>query len=105
MKLILSDYDIFYLPPLETVEERIELVNKIIEEYPLSFELSGFERADKKVFIRLDILGTYILNADKRNDKSIMTKYKMKARKFQEPVLSNLPENSNKIVKNIIFSR
>jgi len=83
MKLKLHDREIKLYSEL-SVGNRMALANSLINDNPLDFTMTSHSVADFKVKIRLDTLGTYILNAvdDVRTD--VMSRYKEKRRPFQE---------------------
>lgn len=99
MKLKLNNITI-PLPKEYDLNQRIELVNDILTNYKdeLNYNLDVLRNKNKIDFnslveIRLDILGTYILQAYKVNDKSIMTRYKLKYRPLQETSFSQFSES------------
>lgn len=77
------------LPKYETIEERIKFAGDIILEHPDLFEFIDIPEQDRLVSIRLDVLGTYILQADNEKEKDILTRYKTKARAKTEIPFSN----------------
>lgn len=89
MRLLLHDSTL-QLDNALPVEERMILAQNIIDENPLDFEMTGHSVADHKVKIRLDVLGTYILNSVKDIRTDVMSRYKEKNRPYQEISISNL---------------
>lgn len=77
------------LPKFETTQERVDFAGKIIAEKPDSFKFVDIPEQDRLVSIRLDVLATYILQADVEQEKDILTRYKTKARRKTEIPFSN----------------
>jgi hypothetical protein len=99
MKLKLSGDREIDLPMHYDESERLELVRRIIEDYPeeFSYQEKMFDtkygqRQDinKIVKIKLDILGTYLIKSDKEYNKDVMTRYKEKKRPEQEMSFSQI---------------
>lgn len=101
MILRLSSINII-LPNEYDVEQRKELVNSILGEYPHEFEYKD-DMFDKKygsvvdnnkiTKIRLDILATYLIRADEKYTKNVMSRYKEKKRPLQEISFSQFKES------------
>lgn len=92
MRLKLYNKDDIKLPLELDYLERMKFAEKVILDNPESFQITGFDRADNKVKVRLDILATYILNAVEDIREDVMSKYKQNVRPYQEKSISNLPE-------------
>lgn len=92
MKLKLYKDEII-LPSDLDVDERMILAEQIINENPESFNINGHDRHDRLVMVRLDILGTYILNAVKDIRDDVLSRYKIKRRPYQERPISNIHGN------------
>lgn len=98
MRLKLYNKEDIFLPLDLDYKERIELSQKIITENPDSFNVTGFDNTDNKVKVRLDILGTYILNAVPKIRETVMSRYKQNVRPHQERSVSTLGAERDKIL-------
>jgi hypothetical protein len=81
------------------------LAQKLIDDNPESFSQSGFEKADHKVRVRLDILSTYILNAEKNIREDVMSRYKEKYRPYQERPISSLTVRGQQDINSQLYSK
>ena len=104
MKLKLYSGDIQFPLNLNT-QERMIFAQKIIDDNPESFTQSGYDKADNKVRVRLDILATYILNAEKDIRENVMSRYKEKRRPFQEKPISCLSKRSQRDINSQLYSK
>lgn len=105
MRLKLYSKEDIVLPLDLDYKERIELVEKIIIDNPESFEFSGYDKADNKVKVRLDILGTYILNAVPNIRETVMSRYKQNVRPYQERSISTLSDRQESYMENRLYSK
>lgn len=88
--ILLGNGEKINLPKSLNVSERIEFVDKLTREYPFSFTLTDNNEHNRLVSIRLDILGTYILHADKNKGNYIMSRHKVKSRAKNEIPFSSI---------------
>lgn len=81
------------LPKEYNYEERLKLVNELLEEYPEEFEykekmfdIKYGKKIDTNMYVmkRLEVLGTYLIKCDADYKDTIMSTYKEKARPKQE---------------------
>lgn len=93
MKLKLCNQEVIILPLDLDYIERISLANKIIVEHPESFVTTGSATLDSRVKVRLDILGTYILNAVPNIRENVMSRYKQNVRPYQERSISTISKS------------
>lgn len=90
------------LPTEYNTEERVDLVNQILTDYPLEFVYNGDDMFtakfnskvdnNKLVKIKLDILATYIIRAEEKYSKNILSRYKETKRPLQELPFSQFKE-------------
>jgi hypothetical protein len=80
------------------------LSEAIINDNPLDFTMTGHAVADHKVKIRLDILGTYILNSAENIRTDVMSRYKEKRRPFQERSVSTISDGFKLIIEDNYYS-
>lgn len=104
MRLKLYGKDDVKLPLDLNTEDRMALSDKIIKENPESFELTGHSKADFKVKVRLDILGTYILNSVPNIREDVMSRYKQNVRPYQEKSISNFNTKNEQNLNNALFA-
>lgn len=89
------------LPTELSLEERIDLCERIINEYPLYFtqHIAGSncsEQVAYKTELRLEIMANYILNAEKeRVQGSVISRYKEKRIRKSEAIFSELEYKYN----------
>lgn len=97
MNLRLSNNETINLPSDLNLEQRKELVEKILSEHSEDFKYNKkfFDTKygkktdnDNIVKVRLDILGTYILKADPKYTETIMSQSKIRSRQRTEIPLS-----------------
>lgn len=105
MKLKLNGAKDIKLPKELDCQQRLELSKKIILDNPRSFEITGYAVTDNKVIIRLDILGTYILNSVKDIRETVLSRYKEKRRPHQEKAFSNLLKHQEINIIEKIYSQ
>lgn len=98
MKLKLCNNNNIILPLELDYCKRMEFAEDIIINYSESFEVCGSPSLDNTVKIRLDILGTYILNAVPDIRKTVMSRYKQNVRPFQERSISTLGKKYEQIL-------
>lgn len=88
-----SDY---CLPSEYILEDRIELCYKIIDEYPQYFDMTLNSTPH-----RLDVMGSYILEAtNKDDDYPLLTSYKERRNKIKEVTFGELEQKYDNIDKN-----
>lgn len=104
MRLKLYSGDIQLPLNLDTAERMI-FAQRVIEKNPESFMQTGFEKADNKVRVRLDILSTYILNSEKGIRDNVMSRYKEKRRPYQEKPISCLSQRNQQDINSQLYSK
>lgn len=89
------------LPTEYELQERIELCERIISEYPRYFEqhIAGADCAEqvaRKTEIRLEIMANYILNSVGTTEQApVLSRYKQKRVQNTERVFSDLEHKYN----------
>lgn len=97
----LDDDETIDLPTEYELQERIELCERIIEEYPKYFEqhIAGSncsEQVARKTEIRLDIMANYILNSASTIERApVLSRYKQKRVQNTEKSFSDLEHKYN----------
>lgn len=84
-------------------QERVELCNELIEQYPMYFKpwesgiAVNLKNVGNSAYRRLELLADYILDSTPNNDDySLLTRYKEKRNKQTEVVFSDLENKYDK---------